>query len=166
MLFNAVTDIQDTNVLNVDPLAQNTEIFNSEIFAENPSNDLEGVSNKVIKINNVNNAHYYVPNSELNLLFNLDLEENNVDIPNNNLMELTDVPAVEPQFSQESTFVCDKCLEVFTSKVLLEEHGKTHDVIISKTTSTKKDISNTCSFCGRQFKKFSDLVSASDILYN
>lgn len=167
LLFNSLNDLQETNSFNIESIngnfsTQTTETFNVNQIVTNES------TNKITKTNNSNLNTSYYPQSDLNLLFNLDTEfvSNSCDLPNENLnlpdINVNEVPNLnveqlqENQESKEKSkpLKCEKCNKEFSNKRTFSKHLSCH--------KDRKKVGggvHHCSFCQKCFKKHSDLVS-------
>ncbi|KYB28575.1 zinc finger protein 236 [Tribolium castaneum] len=137
------------NALNGDFSTQNTETFND---GQTNSTSTDKVSNDNLLTTNIP----LYPQSELNLLFNLDTEfvSNNCDLPDININEVPDLN-VEPAKENDEAknrMTCDKCSKVFTNKKTFLKHVNSHK------DRQKVAGFHQCSFCEKSFKKHSDLI--------
>jgi uncharacterized C2H2 Zn-finger protein len=177
-VYNTNQTFNVNQIINNDQPISISELASKVLKLNNPNPASKSKSEKTnLIVNNVNltdnilsnNIPYY-SHSELNLLFNLDaeFETNNCDLPNENLnlpdINLNEVPVLNVETPQDNVQTkeddtkkqlgCDKCSKVFANKKLQAKHVHSHN------ESKKSGItSHQCSFCGKIFKKQSDLVN-------
>jgi uncharacterized Zn-finger protein len=176
-VYNTNQTFNVNQIINNDQPISISELASKVLKLNNPNPASKSKSEKTnLIVNNVNltdnilsnNIPYY-SHSELNLLFNLDaeFETNNCDLPNENLnlpdINLNEVPVLNVETPQDNVQTkeddtkkqlgCDKCSKVFANKKLQAKHVHSHN------ESKKSGItSHQCSFCGKIFKKQSDLT--------
>ncbi|XP_044264295.1 zinc finger protein 236-like [Tribolium madens] len=160
VLFDPLNELQGTNTFSINSLnggfqTQATETFNQV------GNDMQTNSNSTDKVTNDNllttNIPLY-PQSELNLLFNLDtgFVSNNCDLPDININEVPDLNielAKENDEAKSRPMTCEKCSKVFSNKKTFLKHVSSH-----KETKRVGSGLHQCSFCEKSFKKHSDLT--------